>query len=427
MTYDGTDQIPGSGDPPPVPGTGARGPADRSPAPRQLVRDPYSKLGGVASGLAHYFGVDVSLVRLGFVLFTVFSGVGLVIYLLAWLVVPRAEYWPPATTARPLHSITGREIGIGLAVVGALLFLFFNGGGTAQVVIPVLLVAGGVWLLRQPEAPEVGSGPDPLAARPPDPVTAPIPDPLAAPGPDPLTVPDPLAPPAPEDRIRDVPSPGPSTASASTPGSPFSTAGAPQPSDTIEPPPVVPPPAAAGPAPGTPVPPRRRRWRRVVLTLLVLFVFLPLLLIALVVGLLLGNGISIDAGFDSVYRPQTVADIPAAIDQDAGEVLLDLTEIDIGEYRSAPSGSPTPPDARAAEPPELPIPVAIDLDFGEVRVIVPEGLDLTVDAEADLGEVEVFGRSDDGFDNDVTDPGDGDPAIDLEIRLGAGSVVVERG
>jgi phage shock protein PspC (stress-responsive transcriptional regulator) len=43
---------------------------------------------GVCAGLAFYFGVDVNLVRLAFGVFTVFYGLGALIYALAWVVLP---------------------------------------------------------------------------------------------------------------------------------------------------------------------------------------------------------------------------------------------------------------------------------------------------------------------------------------------------
>ena len=43
---------------------------------------------GVCAGLAAYFGVDVNLVRLGFGVFTVFYGLGILGYLIAWAVLP---------------------------------------------------------------------------------------------------------------------------------------------------------------------------------------------------------------------------------------------------------------------------------------------------------------------------------------------------
>jgi phage shock protein PspC (stress-responsive transcriptional regulator) len=43
---------------------------------------------GVCAGLAAYFGIDATLVRLAFVFLTVFGGFGVLLYLGAWLVIP---------------------------------------------------------------------------------------------------------------------------------------------------------------------------------------------------------------------------------------------------------------------------------------------------------------------------------------------------
>jgi phage shock protein C len=43
---------------------------------------------GVCAGLAAYFGIDPTLVRLAFVLLTFFGGLGILLYLGAWMVVP---------------------------------------------------------------------------------------------------------------------------------------------------------------------------------------------------------------------------------------------------------------------------------------------------------------------------------------------------
>lgn len=52
--------------------------------------------GGVCGGLAEYFHVDATLVRVLFITLAVmFSGVGLPLYLLLWLFVPRRDM-PPA-------------------------------------------------------------------------------------------------------------------------------------------------------------------------------------------------------------------------------------------------------------------------------------------------------------------------------------------
>ena len=43
---------------------------------------------GVCAGLAAYLKVDVNLVRLGFGVLTVFYGLGILAYLVAWVILP---------------------------------------------------------------------------------------------------------------------------------------------------------------------------------------------------------------------------------------------------------------------------------------------------------------------------------------------------
>lgn len=43
---------------------------------------------GVCAGLAAYFGIDPTLIRLAFVVLTAFGGFGILLYLGAWLIVP---------------------------------------------------------------------------------------------------------------------------------------------------------------------------------------------------------------------------------------------------------------------------------------------------------------------------------------------------
>ena len=43
---------------------------------------------GVCAGLAAYFGIDPTLVRLAFAVVTVFGGIGILVYLVAWIVIP---------------------------------------------------------------------------------------------------------------------------------------------------------------------------------------------------------------------------------------------------------------------------------------------------------------------------------------------------
>lgn len=49
------------------------------------------KIAGVCGGLARYFDTDVTFVRLIFVVLIMLGGSGVIIYLLAWLVMPGAS------------------------------------------------------------------------------------------------------------------------------------------------------------------------------------------------------------------------------------------------------------------------------------------------------------------------------------------------
>lgn len=55
----------------------------------KLYRDEqHKKIGGVCAGLAAYFDVDISLVRVLFVLAVVLGGSGVLAYIILWIVIP---------------------------------------------------------------------------------------------------------------------------------------------------------------------------------------------------------------------------------------------------------------------------------------------------------------------------------------------------
>jgi phage shock protein C len=61
-------------------------------APKTLRRSSDDRmLAGVAGGIGEYFDIDPVLVRIGFVAATLFAGTGLILYPIAWLVVPGAD------------------------------------------------------------------------------------------------------------------------------------------------------------------------------------------------------------------------------------------------------------------------------------------------------------------------------------------------
>jgi phage shock protein C len=56
---------------------------------RRLTRPKDGRMvAGVCAGLAAYFKVDINLVRLLFGVFTVFWGLGALVYLIAWAILP---------------------------------------------------------------------------------------------------------------------------------------------------------------------------------------------------------------------------------------------------------------------------------------------------------------------------------------------------
>ena len=57
--------------------------------PRKLYRSRNQRmLAGVCGGLAEYFNVDATMIRVLFLALAVFGGSGLVIYMVMWLIVP---------------------------------------------------------------------------------------------------------------------------------------------------------------------------------------------------------------------------------------------------------------------------------------------------------------------------------------------------
>jgi phage shock protein C len=64
--------------------------------PRKLYRSRNQRMvAGVCGGLAEYFNVDATMIRVLFLVLTVVGGSGLVIYLVMWIIVPDVGKVPP--------------------------------------------------------------------------------------------------------------------------------------------------------------------------------------------------------------------------------------------------------------------------------------------------------------------------------------------
>lgn len=76
------------------------------PTPKRLMRSRTDKkIAGLCAGLAHYFDLDVSLVRVLCFFLTLATGVcpGIVTYLLAWIIIPsEPELKPVVAVQQPV-------------------------------------------------------------------------------------------------------------------------------------------------------------------------------------------------------------------------------------------------------------------------------------------------------------------------------------
>lgn len=142
--------------PPPPPPPGAE-PVD-PPFYEGLRRSRSDRvIAGVAGGLGHHFGIDPVIVRIGFVLLTIFGGSGVLLYLLAWLVIAKEGNHDTSAMRALRGSPEGnRALLFVVLAVGAILILFsplvwFDGFGIGDgLALPLLLIAAGVAFLIWP-------------------------------------------------------------------------------------------------------------------------------------------------------------------------------------------------------------------------------------------------------------------------------------
>jgi phage shock protein PspC (stress-responsive transcriptional regulator) len=60
--------------------------------PKRLKRSNDKMIAGVCGGLANYFDIDPTLVRLAFALVAIFAGTGILAYLIMWIIVPKENF-----------------------------------------------------------------------------------------------------------------------------------------------------------------------------------------------------------------------------------------------------------------------------------------------------------------------------------------------
>ena len=79
---------------------------------KKLYRDPQNgMIAGVCAGVAEYFGWDPTWVRLGWALFTLLGGSGLILYLIAAIIMPRLDRHvdPSAGESRSMQIVINKN------------------------------------------------------------------------------------------------------------------------------------------------------------------------------------------------------------------------------------------------------------------------------------------------------------------------------
>jgi phage shock protein PspC (stress-responsive transcriptional regulator) len=424
------------GTPPPLP--------PRAPprAPRRYVRREEGKwLAGVCTGMADAFGVDVTVVRVLWVIVALGSfGVGVAAYALFWFAFPSEVH--PAPISRFAHMKewnSGYVIGLVLIGIGAIVVFgwllsvqpYHHFGAFAWA---TLLIGGGaaILLLRNPDEPDETEPTPPPA---PPGATETVPPTATTDAPATGAVP-PAPPPFPQAPTAPAPPPPPTTSAQTTSAWTQHARW-----------PVSPPP------PPRPKRPRRRPFLTP-LTLSVLLIGggLVALLndadvtdittaealagavcvigIALLVSTRFGRArglipvgillllatipasvidVPITGGIgDREYRPTTVSQVDSSYELGIGELDLDLRNLALGDET---------------------VEIDAQVGIGRLDIHVPSTATVEVHAHAGVGELSLFSNS---YDDDVpvnqsfTASGTGDGTIMIDAEVGAGQVQVTR-
>lgn len=123
----------------------------------RLMRSETDRMiAGVCGGLAEYLNVDPVLVRLAFVVLGLASGVGLVLYVLLWLLMPTPSRGQPAIrlmdepvddpSALKSRLSPAATVGIIMILVGAF-FLLNQAGLVNGLFWPIVLIGAGLFFL----------------------------------------------------------------------------------------------------------------------------------------------------------------------------------------------------------------------------------------------------------------------------------------
>ena len=173
--------------------------------------------------------------------------------------------------------------------------------------------------------------------------------------------------------------------------------------DPLAQPPVPPTPGVS--ALGSPVPPRSRGRKVAIVAAIGAVLLIPVAMVAAFVGAVaFSDELTVEAGETQSFEPTTVGAIPTSIVEEEGEIILDLTALEAADFTE-------------------PVEVDIDLEFGRIEVVIPEGIAVDAMAEGFIGEATVFDDNSDGFTPEAAFSSD-DPDLILDLSVAFGEVVV---
>jgi phage shock protein PspC (stress-responsive transcriptional regulator) len=382
-------------------------------------------IAGVCGGFAAYVRIDPVVVRVVTAALSI-TGAGLVLYLAAWLLVPEEGSDRALVGGSGGRADDARRIGWALAAILALGALL-SAGPWFDVWFPWPLVAlaliGWLWFARD-RSPALSTSASPSPSTPQFTSSSSHP---ASPA---------------QAAAYAATSSEPASAESTTTGQPMY----PSPSG-----PHIPAPTAAGGAAPRRPRPRRGDTSLALLTCGMALVALGVLWsvdragsevevpaylaailavvgVGLLVGSVVGNGrwllplavilapalwlssqVTVWSAGEIVRTPRTAAELASTYELGAGRIDLDLTRIDDLDAL----------DGRTVD---------IDITAGEVVVLVPEEVDLTVTASQTVGELTVLDRREEGFNNDLTltEPDTARPNVHVVINAAAGDLEVSR-
>jgi len=122
---------------------------------RQLYRSKGNKvLAGVCSGIAEYFDIDPTIVRVIWFL-SIFAGIGIIAYIVCWVIIPERNSISESAVSHTSEQEPGvdkdkskRILGIALIIIGAVFLLDKSFKWLSMdIIIPVGVIAAGAYIL----------------------------------------------------------------------------------------------------------------------------------------------------------------------------------------------------------------------------------------------------------------------------------------